>query len=215
MRHKVFGVHKVFDASGKTPGDSSSNKKKKKKGKTTGTGSGRVLPEGVRGAHGKFNRLQQRLDGREVVVDSLGRTESEVEEEERLVRHGLSRMGEDTDAHRRAFGQPINSDEDVDERQLVETQDGLLSKPCQEMEDAENAVEHSSIRPMWLLKFFMGWGAMWTARTAATAATVNAGSSSPDPPDKDTGMGTSEHHRQRRSDDDETMVDEDESRKDR
>ena len=153
MRHKVFGVHKVFDAS-ETPGDSS--KKKKNKSKTTGTGSGRVLPEGVRGAHGKFNRLQQRLDGREVVVDWLGRTESEDEEEERLVRHGLSWMGEDTDAQRRAFGQPIDSDEDADERQLLETQDGMLAKPCQGMEDAENAVEHSSIRPMWLLKFFMG-----------------------------------------------------------
>ena len=108
-----------------------------------------------------------------------------------------------------------DSDEDADERQLLGVQDGLLAKPCQGMEDSENAVEHSSIRPMWLLKFFMGWGAMWTARTAAAAAAVKASSSSPDPPGKDAGMGTHEHHRQRRSDDDETMVDEDESRKDR
>lgn len=206
MRHKVFGVHKVFDAS-ETQGDSSS---KKKKGKKV-TGSGRVLPQGVRGAHGKFNRLQQRLDGREVVVDWLGRTESDVEEEERLARHGLSRVGQDADAHQRAFGRSIDSE---DEQQFAETEDGLLPKPGQEMEDGENVVEHSSIRPMWLLKFFMGWGAMWTARTAA-AATVNTRLSSPDPPDKGGRMGTSERHRPRRSDDDETMVDEDESRKDR
>lgn len=32
-------------------------------------------------------------------------------------------------------------------------------------------VEHSSIRPMWLLKFFMGWGARWSAR--ATVAGGN------------------------------------------
>ncbi|RXW25248.1 hypothetical protein EST38_g606 [Candolleomyces aberdarensis] len=206
MRHKVFGVHKVFDAS-ETQGDSSS---KKKKGKKV-TGSGRVLPQGVRGAHGKFNRLQQRLDGREVVVDWLGRTESDVEEEERLARHGLSQAGQDADAHQRAFGHSTDSE---DEQHFAETEDGSLPKPGQEMEDGENVVEHSSIRPMWLLKFFMGWGAMWTARTAA-AATVNTRLSSPDPPEKDGHMGTSERHRPRRSDDDETMVDEDESRKDR
>lgn len=208
MRHKVFGVHKVFDTSesagSSNQGESSSGKKPGKKG----TGSGRVLPEGVRGAHGKFNRLQQRLDGHEVVVDWLGRTESEVEEEERLARHGLSRAGQDADAHRRAFGHPIDSEDE----QQAETKDGL-PKPGPEMEEAD-AVEHSSIRPMWLLRFFMGWGAMWSARTAA--ATVHADPTSPNSPEKDGRMG-SDHHGQRRSDDDETatMVDEEESRKDR
>jgi hypothetical protein len=48
--------------------------------KVFGTG-GRRLPLGVHGAHGRFNRLQWTLDGRERLVDYLGRTESEAEEE--------------------------------------------------------------------------------------------------------------------------------------
>jgi hypothetical protein len=48
--------------------------------KVFGTG-GRRLPPGVHGAHGRFNRLQWTLDGRERLVDYLGRTESEDEEE--------------------------------------------------------------------------------------------------------------------------------------
>lgn len=46
---------------------------------------GRRLPAGVHGAHGTFNRLQWTLDGRERLVDYLGRTESEAEEEEKVV----------------------------------------------------------------------------------------------------------------------------------
>ncbi|KAJ7180109.1 hypothetical protein C8R43DRAFT_1117442 [Mycena crocata] len=42
---------------------------------------GRRLPAGKHGAHGRFNRLQWTLDGRERLVDHLGRTESEAEEE--------------------------------------------------------------------------------------------------------------------------------------
>lgn len=52
-----------------------------------GTG-GRRLPAGVRGAHGRFNRIQWTLDGEERLVDFMGRTESEVEDEE-----GLEAMG--------------------------------------------------------------------------------------------------------------------------
>lgn len=48
--------------------------------KVFGTG-GRRLPPGVHGAHGRFNRLQWTLDGQERLVDYLGRTESEAEEE--------------------------------------------------------------------------------------------------------------------------------------
>ncbi|KAL4241904.1 hypothetical protein ABKN59_000448 [Abortiporus biennis] len=44
-------------------------------------GTGRRLGQGVHGAHGQFNRIQWRIDGTEVLVDALGRTESEVEEE--------------------------------------------------------------------------------------------------------------------------------------
>lgn len=46
-----------------------------------GTGHGRRLPQGVRGAHGRFNRLQWTLDGSGRLVDWAGRTESDVEEE--------------------------------------------------------------------------------------------------------------------------------------
>ncbi|KAJ7908344.1 hypothetical protein B0H13DRAFT_2662099 [Mycena leptocephala] len=42
---------------------------------------GRRLPPGKHGAHGRFNRLQWTLDGQERLVDHLGRTESEAEEE--------------------------------------------------------------------------------------------------------------------------------------
>ncbi|KAJ7129648.1 hypothetical protein C8R44DRAFT_850755 [Mycena epipterygia] len=42
---------------------------------------GRRLPPGKHGAHGRFNRLQWTLDGQGRLVDHLGRTESEVEEE--------------------------------------------------------------------------------------------------------------------------------------
>ncbi|KAH9844317.1 uncharacterized protein C8Q71DRAFT_826848 [Rhodofomes roseus] len=44
-------------------------------------GTGRKHPQGVRGAHGRFNRVQWTLDGRERLVDALGRTESEAEED--------------------------------------------------------------------------------------------------------------------------------------
>ncbi|EIW61941.1 uncharacterized protein TRAVEDRAFT_70176 [Trametes versicolor FP-101664 SS1] len=47
-------------------------------------GTGRRLPQGVRGAHGPFSRIQWTVDGKERLVDRLGRTESEAEEEEDL-----------------------------------------------------------------------------------------------------------------------------------
>jgi hypothetical protein len=57
--------------------------------KVFGTG-GRRLPTGVRGAHGRFNRLQWTLDGGERLVDLMGRTESEAEEEAGLETRGIS-----------------------------------------------------------------------------------------------------------------------------
>lgn len=57
--------------------------------KVFGTG-GRRLPNGVRGAHGRFNHLQWTLDGRERLVDASGRTESDVEEEEGLEAMGIA-----------------------------------------------------------------------------------------------------------------------------
>ncbi|TFK91811.1 hypothetical protein K466DRAFT_582454 [Polyporus arcularius HHB13444] len=47
-------------------------------------GTGRRLPQGVRGAHGSFSRVQWTLDGEERLVDRMGRTESEADEEEDL-----------------------------------------------------------------------------------------------------------------------------------
>jgi hypothetical protein len=44
-------------------------------------GTGRKLPQGVRGAHGRFNRMQWTLDGNTRLVDMHGHTESEAEEE--------------------------------------------------------------------------------------------------------------------------------------
>jgi hypothetical protein len=49
-------------------------------------GTGRRLPQGVKGAHGHFNRLQWTPDGTGRLVDVYGRTESEAEEEEGLPR---------------------------------------------------------------------------------------------------------------------------------
>lgn len=51
-------------------------------------GRGPRLPQGSHGAHGRFNRLQWTLSGEERLVDVLGRTESEAEEEEGLPEEG-------------------------------------------------------------------------------------------------------------------------------
>ncbi|OBZ70442.1 Protein STB6 [Grifola frondosa] len=85
-------------------------------------GTGRRLPQGVRGAHGPFSRVQWTLDGTERLVDGLGRTESEAEEEE-----GLPRLA------------------DVNE----------------EMYEDVDAVEHQTLKPTWLLRFFNYWGSKW------------------------------------------------------
>ncbi|KAI9000995.1 hypothetical protein BD414DRAFT_405041 [Trametes punicea] len=82
-------------------------------------GTGRRLPQGVRGAHGPFSRVQWTLDGRERLVDRFGRTESEAEEEEDLPH---------------LPGMEVDTDEEVD------------------------AVEHQSLKPTWLLRFFNYWG---------------------------------------------------------
>ena len=92
-------------------------------------GTGRRLPQGASGAHGRFNRLQWTLDGEGRLVDSLGRDESEVEEE--------AALGE-----------------------LVEFREGV------EGEDEEDVVDHPSLKPTWLLKFFTSWVARWGASAA-------------------------------------------------
>ena len=92
-------------------------------------GTGRRLPQGVSGAHGRFNRLQWTLDGEGRLVDSLGRDELEVEEE--------AALGD-----------------------LLEVVEGV------EEEDEGDVVEHSSLKPTWLLRFFTSWGARWGASAA-------------------------------------------------
>jgi len=79
----------------------------------------------MHGAHGRFNRLQWRLDGTERLVDRVGRTEEEAEEE------------------------------------VV----GIPFEPRLPEEDEGEVISNPSIKPVWLLRFFTNWGAMWGART--------------------------------------------------
>lgn len=84
-------------------------------------GTGRRLPQGVRGAHGRFNRVQRALDGSTRLVDAHGRTESEAEEEEELP----------------------------------------WTRPIYREEDEGDVIEHASLKPTWLLRFFNYWGSRW------------------------------------------------------
>jgi hypothetical protein len=181
-------------------------------GLALGSGSGsaiRKVPEGVHGAHGRFNRVQRTLDGRERVVDSLGRTEEEVEEEEALLVASLQGLI----AHKKrqqeqevpeaeglgmgTFFRKKRLDVDLVKRedmiagtlgaaQLAEMDEGLARDVAAATaaaggadEEQEEPVEHSSIRPMWLLRFFMGWGARWSARAATIPPTGSADIKSP------------------------------------
>ncbi|KAI0921120.1 hypothetical protein AcV7_003406 [Taiwanofungus camphoratus] len=99
-------------------------------------GTGRRHPQGVRGAHGRFNRVQWTLDGRERIVDVQGRTESEADEEDRL-------------PHARGID-------------------------LEEEEEEMDAVEHPTLRPTWVLRFFNYWGSKWGASgSAAKKAKTN------------------------------------------
>lgn len=92
LREKVFGSSPT------------SSSKDTFGGPTTPRGSRRLRP-GVRGAHGRFNRIQTMLDGRDVLVDMLGRTESEAEEEERLGLEQTRRREESLDSE--GEGEPV------------------------------------------------------------------------------------------------------------
>ncbi|KAI0352939.1 hypothetical protein OH77DRAFT_1459472 [Trametes cingulata] len=96
-------------------------------------GTGRRLPQGVRGAHGPFSRVQRTVDGKERLVDRFGRTESEAEEEEDLPQ---------------LPGMELDTDDEVD------------------------AIEHQSLKPTWLLRFFNYWGGK-----------LGLGRGAPNPPD--------------------------------
>ncbi|KIK68149.1 hypothetical protein GYMLUDRAFT_191267 [Collybiopsis luxurians FD-317 M1] len=108
--------------------------------KVLGSG-GRRLAQGVHGAHGRFNRLQWTLDGQERLVDSEGKTESEVEEERKI------------------------------------DSDGVFISPPEE--DVEDIVEHPSIKPMWLLRFFTNLVANWGASTSAVTKGTEVKADSP------------------------------------
>jgi hypothetical protein len=138
---------------------------------TDGLGSagvGRKLPEGVHGAHGSFNRLQWRLDGRSVLVDELGRTESEAEEEERFERGGAEVDGDADVAVARTGESALELEMS---REGGGGQDAMPGQAKDEgktrKEDEEIELEfldrHLGIKPMWLLKFFTSWGARWSA----------------------------------------------------
>lgn len=58
---------------------------------------GRRLPKGTHGAHGTFNRVQWTLDGQKRLIDHLGRTESEAEEESRVELSPTAIPGMDAD----------------------------------------------------------------------------------------------------------------------
>lgn len=110
---------------------------------------GRRLAPGVHGAHGPFNRLQRGLDGRARLVDHLGRSESEAEEEEALAALGAYLDG------------PASA---------VEAAAG--AGPPEEEEGA--VVAHPGIKPMWLLRFFTSWGARWSAAASTPPAPAPA-----------------------------------------
>jgi hypothetical protein len=94
---------------------------------------GRRLPPGKHGAHGRFNRVQWTLDGKRRLVDYLGRTEEEAEEENRL-----------------------------EEGQGVLDLKAVHAPPPPPL-DEEEVVEHAGMKPVWLLRFFTSWGARWSA----------------------------------------------------
>ena len=86
---------------------------------------GRRLPPGKHGAHGRYDRVQWTLNGERRLVDYLGRTEEEAEEENRV------------DVVGSALTQPPPLTDDT----------------------GEGVIEHSGIKPIWLLRFFTSWGA--------------------------------------------------------
>lgn len=84
-------------------------------------GTGRRLPQGVNGAHGRFNRVQWTLDGGTRLVDVHSRSESEAEEE---------------------IGLP-------------------WIRPTYREEDEGDVMEHTTLKPTWLLRMFNYWGNRW------------------------------------------------------
>ncbi|KAH6914895.1 hypothetical protein BKA70DRAFT_1141133 [Coprinopsis sp. MPI-PUGE-AT-0042] len=174
----------------------------------------RKVPEGVHGAHGRFNRVQRTLGGEQRVVDSLGRTEEEVEEEEALlvaslqglVAHKKRQQEQEVQEQSEAEGMGTFSRKKRLDVDLVKREDmiaGTLgaAQAAAELDEGiardvatatsaartggeeEEPVEHSSIRPMWLLRFFMGWGARWSVRAATIPPAGDGASDVKSPPE--------------------------------
>lgn len=107
-------------------------------------------------SHGRFNRVQRCLDGSERLVDFLGRTESEVEEESALPE--IMPDGAD------------GADEEEDEEEAVERH-----------LRAEEVVEEAQVKALstWLLTLFTKWGRVLgvggaSASAAASPSVVSA-----------------------------------------
>ncbi|KAF4574587.1 hypothetical protein EYR36_005935 [Pleurotus pulmonarius] len=133
--------------------------------KVFGSGGRRRVKQGVYGAHGKFDRVQWTLDGRERLVDSLGRTESEAEEESIVEREKI--------IHREDTAVGTEGDEDNGEEDLK------LG------EDERDVVDNPTIKPMWLLQFFTNWGARWGAAVSVTAPEQSTSINGTAPPMKE------------------------------
>ena len=144
-----------------------------------------LLPPGVHGAHGPFNRLQWRLDGQSVLVDQLGRTEGEAEEEALLdaeleisgsaapgggLANGPATAATPSTAlPSGAVGRHIGGP--------AEAEGGAGLKPSSaEEEDSDDVADHPGIKPVWLLRFFTSWRARWSA-VAANSSSAPAGAS--------------------------------------
>lgn len=148
--------------------------------KVFGTGGRRLAP-GTHGADGRFNRLQWALDGQPRLVDKLGRTKREAEEEDRLFSAGASvsginsvrrvslRLEDDeggsfpVEGPKEADSGAVKSKREVGQTEAV--QQGLLSAANggekEDDEDEDEVVEHSGMKPMWLLRMFTKWGTGW------------------------------------------------------
>lgn len=123
LRSVVFGRGNVLGVGG--PGPSAVGKEMGPRGRRTGKGKGR-----------RRGTSQWRLDGTERPVDSLGRTESEAEEERAIAADGERSEGED---------------ETESERESGVEKKGVLGDGVEG--------EREAMGPMWFLQVFMSWGA--------------------------------------------------------
>lgn len=96
-------------------------------------GAGRGDARGKRypaASHGRFNRVQRCLDGRERLVDFLGRTESEVEEESALpeiMPDGADGADEEDEEEAAAVERHLRAEEEVEEGQVKALSTWLLT----------------------------------------------------------------------------------------